>query len=126
MTGRILAIGLGLIVLLGGAYAWWTLRNDRMVHDSKEEALRSDLASMRTAIRKFKDENGRYPHSLEELVPRYLRRVPADPFTQKPDWKLDTEETVVPTNDFGAAPTEKPQTFVLDVHSVAGPPYSDY
>jgi hypothetical protein len=126
VTGRILAIGLGLIVLLGGAYAWWTLRNDRQIHDDRTEALRSELAMMRGAIRKFRDENGRYPHSLDELTPKYLRRIPVDPFTRAADWKLDTEETVVPSNDFGATTPEKPQTFVIDVHSNAGPPYSDY
>lgn len=126
MTGRILAIGLGLIVLLGGTYAWWTLRNDRQLHDDKVETLKSELAMIRGAIRKFKEDNGRYPESLNELSPKYLRRVPVDPFTNKTDWKLDTEETVVPSNDFGATAAEKPRTFVIDVHSNTAPPYSDY
>ncbi len=33
------------------------------------------------AIRRFRDENGRYPTTLAELVPQYLKKVPADPFS---------------------------------------------
>ncbi|HEX7831278.1 MAG TPA: hypothetical protein VF787_16595 [Thermoanaerobaculia bacterium] len=126
MTGRILAIGFGLIVLLGGTYAWWTLRNDRVMRDERVDMLRTDLTQIRKSIAKFKEDNGRYPHSLEELVPKYMRRIPADPVTRRPNWKLDTEETVVPTNDFGATTTAKSETYVIDVHSAAGPPYSTY
>ncbi len=126
MTGRILAIGLGLIVLLGGAYATWTLHNDRVMHDEREAALHTELAQLRKAIQTFTKDKGRRPYTLEELVPGYLRRIPIDPVTHRANWRVETEEEVVPSNDFGATPAAKPQTFVIDVHSAAGPPYSDY
>jgi len=126
VTGRILAIGLGLIVLFGGAYAAWTLRNDRQMHDDRVAALRTELSKMRKAIARYKQDHGRNPHSLEELVPQYLHRVPVDPVTHQSNWKLDTEEEVVPTNDFGSTTVAAPQSVIIDVHSAAGPPYSDY
>jgi hypothetical protein len=126
VTGRLLATGLALIVLLAGAYAYWTLRNDRAVHDARDEMLRTELAQIRTAIRKFREDKGRHPHSLEELTPEYLRRVPVDPVTGRADWTLETEEVVAPSSDFATAPAAPPQTFVIDVRSAAGPPHSTY
>lgn len=126
MTGRLLAIGLAFIVVLGAAYAAWTLRNDRAVHDSKDAALRTHLAQMRSAIAKFEQDHGRHPYSLDELVPAYLRRIPADPMTGAADWQVDTEEVVEPARDFADAPATPARSHVIDVHSAAGKPYSDY
>jgi hypothetical protein len=126
VTGRLLAIGLALIVLLGGAYAYWTLRNDRAIHDTKDASLRIQLTQMRGAIRKFREDKGRPPHSLEELTPDYLRRIPVDPVTGRADWKVDTEEVIAPRSDFSATTTPAPQSYVIDVHSAAGPPWSGY
>ncbi|MCS7187150.1 MAG: hypothetical protein RMK89_09390 [Armatimonadota bacterium] len=36
------------------------------------------------ALRLYHHENGRYPESLRELVPKYLPSVPVDPFSNKP------------------------------------------
>jgi general secretion pathway protein G len=105
-------------------------RAERPVHDA---AMRDTLASMRTALAHFRDDNGRGPHALEELVPRYLTAIPSDPVTGSAStWRIATEETVQPSGDFsatGAAPA-KPQ--IIDVRSGApgsdsrGKPWSDY
>ena len=63
----------------------------------------------------------RYPKSLQELVPKYIRTIPKDPITgSDTTWRVTTEETVQPNNDFvsgAAAPnTEK---YIVDVHSGA-------
>lgn len=82
---------------------------------TKEADLRRSLREMRTAIDKFKDsaDNGvispldlpaggdNYPKDLQQLVDgvslqndatgkklRFLRRIPIDPMTNRPDWKL--------------------------------------
>lgn len=95
--------------------------------------MRDTLAQMRTALAHFKDDNGRYPHSLEELVPRYLPRIPADPVTQSAEtWRLTTEESVQPSSDFSTrtAAAAKPQ--IVAIHSGApgedssGKRWSDY
>jgi general secretion pathway protein G len=105
-------------------------RNEHPVHDA---VMRDTLNQMRTAIDHFHDDNGRYPHTLEELVPRYLTRVPVDPVTNSAaTWRLTTEETVRPSADFSATapPESKPQ--IIDVHSGApgadssGKRWSDY
>lgn len=56
------------------------------VERAREAALRHDLQVMREAIEKHFADTGRYPGSLDELVDkRYLRRVPADPITERSD-----------------------------------------
>ncbi len=54
----------------------------KSVDKSKEAVLRQDLASMRDALDKFFNDNGKYPDSLEDLVTKkYLRKIPPDPIT---------------------------------------------
>ena len=98
-----------------------------------EAPMRDALAQLRTALAHFHDDNGRYPESLEELVPRYLTKVPVDPVTQSSmTWRLTTEEAVRPSGDFSAtaAPAAKPQ--IIEIHSGApgadasGKRWSDY
>ena len=79
------------------------------IRRERELELRRDLREMRHAIDDYKSkadqqkikapppENNGYPESLEKLVDgedmvgkttkmRFLRRIPVDPFTNKPDW----------------------------------------
>lgn len=94
--------------------------------DTRPIELRRQLAEMRGAIKTFHRDNGRYPQSLEELIPKYLRRIPVDPMTLSAGtWRLTTEEIVPQNADFTSA-AERTQTFVLDVHSGAGAPYSNW
>lgn len=54
----------------------------RSVDLAKDNALRSSLNVMRDALDQFAADKGRYPDSLAELVDsRYLRAIPADPWT---------------------------------------------
>lgn len=50
-----------------------------LLQETKESLFISLLA-----LRAFKLEQGRYPTTLQELTPRYLSRVPLDPFSVKP------------------------------------------
>ncbi|MBV8518297.1 MAG: type II secretion system protein G [Acidobacteria bacterium] len=94
--------------------------------DRRPETLRAMLAQMRAAIARFHHDTGRYPHALDELVPKYLPRVPVDPITNSAKtWRFDTEETVAPSADFTTA-AAKSDTAITDVHSGAGKPYSDF
>ena len=79
------------------------------IRRQRELELRRDLRELRQAIDEYKNqvdqqkikapapENNGYPESLEKLVEgetmmgkttkmRFLRRIPVDPFTGKPDW----------------------------------------
>jgi general secretion pathway protein G len=60
------------------------------VDRGRETVLRHNLMGMREAIDKFYADRGRYPKDLKELVAqRYLREVPLDPLTDRPDsWVL--------------------------------------
>ena len=50
---------------------------------AEEAALQQNLAVMRDALDKHYADAGSYPARLEDLVAkRYLRTIPADPFTR--------------------------------------------
>ena len=51
------------------------------------QVQQQNVAIVRDAIDKFYGDLGRYPETLEELVTkRYLRQVPVDPVSEKPNW----------------------------------------
>ena len=56
---------------------------------TKEAVLKQDLFRMRDAIDQFYADKNKYPASLDELVTeKYLRSLPADPFTNSKDtWR---------------------------------------
>lgn len=113
---------------------------DAFLSDSKEESLRTRLASMRRAIVTFQLENGRYPYQLfdhfgnnvdilddqvSELTQGphdgfasyppgrriYLERIPVDPFTKKADWEL-----IGVDNDGDGAFNEDPIDITTSTH----------
>ena len=52
---------------------------------AEEAVLQENLAVMRDALDKHYADAGKYPTSISDLVAkRYLRNIPADPFTQSP------------------------------------------
>jgi len=78
------------------------------VDQSKEVALKQNLATMRDAIDKFHADQGVYPESLEALVEkRYLRALPVDPISDSA-----TSWTII-------APPEPEKGKVYDVKSGA-------
>ena len=98
----------------------------------REIAAHDNLTQMRKAIDKFYEDKGRFPSSLEELVPNYLRKIPVDPLTGKADWVVVTEEPVVANRDFNAAVPQATHRGVVDVRTRAagvdgrGTKYSEY
>jgi len=49
---------------------------------AREQGLQSSLQTMRQCIHHFRQDKGRFPTDLQELVSaRYLRKVPVDPVT---------------------------------------------
>jgi general secretion pathway protein G len=88
---------------------------------SREAVLRQDLTVLRESIDKHFGDYGQYPDSLTALVERhYIRSVPIDPFTKKPD------DWVIVVSDDADHPG------VRDVHSAAegkgsdGLPYTEW
>lgn len=98
-----------------------------------DQAMRDALGQLRQSLAKFQNDNGRYPHTLDELVPRYLPKIPADPVTgSATTWRLTMEETVRPSSDFSTAPAAPSPAQIVAVHSgapgtdSAGKRWSDY
>jgi general secretion pathway protein G len=131
VSGRLLAIVIGVIMLLGAAYATLTIHREKDAHFERAAALKKNLQTMRTAIETFHAKEGRYPRTLQELVPKYLRAIPVDPITHDP-WRVTTEESVQPSNDFTSAAPANDETYIIDVHSSAagmdanGVPFANY
>jgi general secretion pathway protein G len=98
----------------------------------RDAELKKTLTEMRGAIDRFRQDNQRYPRSLDELVPKYLPRIPRDPITgSATTWQLVTEESVQPSSDFSTTATAKTAPaqnapVVIDIRSGAGAPYSSY
>jgi len=58
-----------------------------MMRKARESALKKDLHDMREAIDNFYADKQRYPADLNELVPKYLKKIPPDPITKQVDWE---------------------------------------
>ena len=102
---------------LAAALLFVACTKEAPVHDA---AMRDTLTQLRTAIAHFRDDNQRGPHSLDELVPRYLAKIPVDPVTQSATtWRLTTEETVQPSADFSTKTADPPKPQIIEIHSGA-------
>lgn len=72
------------------------------------QVQRQNVATLRDAIDKFYGDKGRYPDALEELVStRYLREVPVDPVTEKPNWVVVAPEDADQGAVFDVKPASK-------------------
>jgi len=94
-----------------------------MPRRAKEAVLKTNLHTIRESLDMFYGDKGRYPGSLEELVPRYLRQIPFDPFTgSNATWVLIFEEDDE-FGDVGPAPEDDDELAgpgILDVRSGSG------
>ena len=106
---------LGLLASAAVPVARWNIKR------IKERELHSDLWEMRGAIDKYKDaadkggiqtkvDSDNYPPDLDTLVKgvevkgkkmRFLRRIPIDPMTGKPDWGMRSEQDDPDSDSFG-------------------------
>lgn len=89
----------------------------------REAMLRDNLLQIRKMIDQHAADQGKLPESLDDLVKRgYLRRIPEDPITQKPDWKLV----------MGEDPSSKGKVSLIDIRSsspaksIEGRPYNEW
>src|ERR1700686_4525873 len=59
----------------------------KTIMHARETVLHDDLFKMRSLIDQYAADKGKLPQSLDDLVTEhYLREVPKDPITDKPDW----------------------------------------
>lgn len=65
----------------------------RAILRAREAVLKDNLYFMRDAIDQYYLDKGKYPQSLRELEEeKYLRSIPDDPMTEKPNWRVIREE----------------------------------
>jgi general secretion pathway protein G len=82
---------------------------------AREATLKEDLTILRKLIDQYFVDKTKYPASLQALVEeKYLRKIPVDPITGKPDWVEVREE---PSQDDLLEPGY--QAGITDVHSVS-------
>ena len=106
---------LGLLASAAVPVARWNIKR------VKERELHADLWEMRKSIDAYKDaadkggiqtkvDSDNYPPDLDTLVKgvevkgkkvRFLRRIPIDPMTNKPDWGLRSEQDDPDSDSFG-------------------------
>lgn len=80
------------------------------MHGAREAALKKDLQVLREALDDYYADHGKYPSQLQELAEkRYVRKIPADPFTGSSDTWQTINDDSGEDNDGG----------VRDVHSGA-------
>ena len=83
----------------------------RSLLQAKESVMRQDLFQLRSLISQYTLDKQKAPQSLDDLVQAgYIKQIPNDPMTGKPDWTVDQEEnTVLDPN--------QTDTGIDDVHS---------
>ncbi|HEX2834079.1 MAG TPA: type II secretion system protein [Thermoanaerobaculia bacterium] len=88
---------------------------------AREAALKDNLYQMRKAIDNFYADKQRYPADLNELVPGYIRRIPADPVSQQVDWETVMDDPMSLEGEMSAStdPEDMGQPGVIDVKSKA-------
>jgi general secretion pathway protein G len=102
---------------------------------AKEAVLKTNLKQLRDALEQHYADKGSYPATLEALVPKYLKRLPVDPFTKAsttwvPIFEEEDEEAPGPAPGEGEETESGPG--VIDVRSAApgksldGEPYSTW
>jgi competence protein ComGC len=109
--GRLHAVrtGLSLLALIVFLAATAFAAQDRALED-KEALLRQDLFTLRDVIQQYTLDKQREPQSLDDLKESgYIRKIPLDPMTGKPNWKLDMDDAI-----YGAGQWDPG---IWDVHS---------
>jgi general secretion pathway protein G len=86
---------------------------------AKESVLRQNLFTLRSLISQYTLDKQKAPQSLDDLVSAgYIKQIPSDPMTGKPDWTADQEDTTLMSPD-------QQETGIDDVHSGSSQPSSD-
>ncbi|HEX6083121.1 MAG TPA: type II secretion system protein [Thermoanaerobaculia bacterium] len=115
-------IELIVVVTIIGILAGIALINVRTAQTkAREAALKENLFQMRKAIDNFYADKQRYPSSLEELVPNYMRKIPSDPITMQADWETVMDDPLSQDGEMSADtdPNAMTQPGVVDVKSRA-------
>jgi general secretion pathway protein G len=68
----------------------------RSILTARENALRSDLETLRKSIQEYTLDKQKAPQSLDDLKSaKYLSQIPADPMTGEPNWEVEQDEILL-------------------------------
>lgn len=80
---------------------------------AKEGVLKQNLFTLRSLISQYTLDKQKAPQSLDDLVSAgYMKQIPNDPMTGKPDWTVEQEEDTLMSVDEQAGGID-------DVHSAS-------
>ena len=83
------------------------------VRRARESVLRQDLFTLRSLISQYTLDKQKAPQSLDDLIQaHYLRTIPNDPMTTKPDWTVEQEDSTIMSVD-------QQDSGIDDVHSAS-------
>jgi len=86
---------------------------------SREAVLRQNLFTLRSLISQYTLDKQKAPQSLDDLVTAgYIKQIPNDPMTGKPDWTVEQEEDTIMSVD-------QQEPGIDDVHSASSQIGSD-
>ncbi len=67
---------------------------------ARESVLKQNLFTLRTLISQYTLDKQKAPESLEDLVTAgYIKQIPNDPITNKPDWSVVQEDETLLSPD---------------------------
>jgi general secretion pathway protein G len=80
---------------------------------ARESVLRQDLFTLRSLISQYTLDKQKAPQSLDDLIQaHYLKAIPNDPMTTKPDWTVEQEDSTIMSVD-------QQDSGIDDVHSAS-------
>lgn len=81
-----------------------------VVH-ARESVLRQNLFTLRSVISQYTLDKEKAPQSLDDIVQAgYIKQIPNDPMTTKPDWTVEQEDSTIMSVD-------QEDSGIDDVHS---------
>ena len=81
-----------------------------VVH-ARESVLRQNLFTLRSVISQYTLDKEKAPQSLDDIVQAgYMKQIPNDPVTSKPDWTVEQEDSTIMSVD-------QEDSGIDDVHS---------
>lgn len=99
--------------------------NQSLLH-AKESVLHQNLFTLRSLISQYTLDKQKAPQALDDLVTAgYIKLIPNDPITGKPDWEPVQE-------DYELSPDQQDSSGITDVHSASttvasdGTPYNTW
>ena len=67
---------------------------------AREAVLKQNLFTLRTLISQYSRDKQKAPQALDDLVSAgYIKQIPNDPTTGKPDWTVEQEQETISSPD---------------------------